>query len=204
MYRAFFLLVLLIPACAPTAKLTAVQEGTASWYGPGFHGRKTASGETYNQNDFTAAHRTLPLGTVVVVRNLKNGRSAKVKVNDRGPYVDGRIIDLSKAAAQKLGMIETGTARVKIYVPVNAPAAVRSRDPNREPEYTVQLGSFSSKADAEAKAAKVPGGWIAKAALNGKTVFRVNSGRFSTMADADIHRLTIQKNGLKGFVKQIE
>jgi rare lipoprotein A len=90
------------------------QVGMASWYGPGFHGRKTASGERFDQNDLTAAHRKLPLGTEVKVTNLENGRSITVEINDRGPYAKGRVLDLSKAAARRLGMVENGVAKVRI------------------------------------------------------------------------------------------
>ena len=92
------------------------ETGVASWYGKPFHGRKTASGERYNMNKMTAAHRTLPFGVVVKVTNLDNGRSIKVRITDRGPFVKGRIIDLSRAAARKLDMIGTGTVRVRIAV----------------------------------------------------------------------------------------
>lgn len=90
------------------------QVGVASWYGPGFHGRRTASGEPFDQNGLTAAHRDLPLGSEVKVTNLANGRSITVEINDRGPYVKGRVIDLSKAAARRLGMAEDGVAKVRI------------------------------------------------------------------------------------------
>ena len=90
--------------------------GTASWYGPGFHGRRTANGERFNQNALTAAHRTLPFGTRVRVTNLRNNRSVVVRINDRGPYSGGRIIDLSAAAAREIGMINSGVARVRIEV----------------------------------------------------------------------------------------
>ena len=90
------------------------QIGTASWYGPRFHGKKTANGEVFNQNKLTAAHRTLPLGTTVEVTNVTNGKSVNVKITDRGPYVNGRVIDLSRAAAIRLGMKEAGVARVQI------------------------------------------------------------------------------------------
>lgn len=88
------------------------QVGRASWYGPGFHGRKTASGQTFNQHALTAAHPRLPLGTRAKVTNLKNGKQVEVTINDRGPHRGGRIIDLSRAAAQKLAM--GGTARVSV------------------------------------------------------------------------------------------
>ncbi len=90
------------------------EEGMASWYGPGFHGSKTSYGEVYNSGDMTAAHRTLPLPSMVEVTNLNNGKSTIVRVNDRGPFSKGRIIDVSKAAAEKLGMIGTGTAKVSV------------------------------------------------------------------------------------------
>ena len=90
--------------------------GIASWYGPNFHGKKTSNGETYNMNAMTAAHKTLPMNTMVRVTNLGNGAQTTVRINDRGPFVAGRIIDLSKAAATSIGMIGTGTARVKLEV----------------------------------------------------------------------------------------
>src|ERR1700722_7282083 len=89
-------------------------EGVASWYGEEFNGRLTASGEVYDMYALTAAHRTLPLGTVVRVTNLDNGKTVEVKVNDRGPFVKNRIIDLSKSACRELDMLESGTARVKL------------------------------------------------------------------------------------------
>ena len=88
--------------------------GKASWYGPGFHGKKTASGERFNQHRLTAAHRSLPLGTKVIVTNLKNGKRVRVTINDRGPYVKKRSIDLSRAAAKRLGMEQAGVAWVRI------------------------------------------------------------------------------------------
>ncbi len=90
--------------------------GLASWYGPGFHGRRTASGEVFDMYKKTAAHRTLPFGTRVRVTNLSNGKSVIVRINDRGPAVKGRIIDLSYGAARALGMITQGVVRVKIEV----------------------------------------------------------------------------------------
>ena len=90
------------------------QTGKASWYGADFHGRKTASGVPFNQHAFTAAHRTLPLGTEVKVTSLETGRAVVVRINDRGPFIDGRIIDLSKRAASELGMEDAGVAPVKV------------------------------------------------------------------------------------------
>lgn len=90
------------------------QIGTASWYGPGFNGKKTASGEIFDMNDLTAAHKTLPLGCMVQVTNLHNGKKIIVRINDRGPFHGGRVIDLSKRAAQQLGIIAAGHAKVHI------------------------------------------------------------------------------------------
>lgn len=91
-------------------------QGTASWYGPKFHGRLTSNGETYNMYDLTAAHKTLPMNTIVRVTNRDNGHSTIVRINDRGPFVANRIIDLSKKAASNLGMIGTGTAPVRLEI----------------------------------------------------------------------------------------
>lgn len=90
--------------------------GRASWYGPGFHGRRTANGEIFNQNALTAAHPSLKFGTKVKVTNLNNGRSVIVRINDRGPYAGGRVIDLSAAAARSLNMVRSGVARVKVTI----------------------------------------------------------------------------------------
>lgn len=92
------------------------EEGTASWYGPDFHAKKTANNEDYNMHTLTAAHRTLPLPSIVKVTNLDNGRSLVLRVNDRGPYARERIIDISKKGAQLLGFMENGTARVRVEV----------------------------------------------------------------------------------------
>ncbi|MFB2967816.1 septal ring lytic transglycosylase RlpA family protein [Aerosakkonema sp. BLCC-F183] len=99
-----------------TAPVLSRLRGLASWYGPGFHGRRSANGEIYNQNALTAAHRTLPFGTQVRVTNLNNGLSVVVRINDRGPYAGRRIIDLSAAAARVLGMMQTGVAPVSLEV----------------------------------------------------------------------------------------
>jgi rare lipoprotein A len=91
-----------------------VQSGKASWYGPGFHGRVTASGEPFDEAGLTAAHKSFPLGSKAKVTNLTNGNSVEVKINDRGPFTEGRIIDLSRAAARALGILESGIALVRV------------------------------------------------------------------------------------------
>lgn len=121
----------------PSTGLT--QRGVASWYGPDFHGKPTASGEVYDMHALTAAHRELPLNTVIEVTNLDNGRRVQVRVNDRGPFVRGRVLDLSYAAARELDMIGPGLARVEIRV-----VEVGKGRPGetRLTRYTVQVGAF--------------------------------------------------------------
>lgn len=102
------------PAVTVSTFAGSQQCGGASWYGPGFNGRKTASGQRFNQNAMTAAHKSLPFGTVVKVVDQRTGKSVRVTINDRGPYHGGRIIDLSKAAAGKLGFQARGTTKVCI------------------------------------------------------------------------------------------
>jgi len=105
------------PTTAPTeVAVASTQNGLASWYGPGFHGNRSASGEVFNQNALTAAHRSLPFGTRVRVTNMNNGRSVIVRINDRGPFSRSRVIDLSRAAAGEIGMISSGTAQVRLEI----------------------------------------------------------------------------------------
>ena len=132
------------------------QRGKASWYGADFHGKRTSSGEVYNMHDMTAAHKTLPLPVYVKVNNLDNGKTIVVKVNDRGPFVEGRIIDLSFAAAKELGVVGPGTANVEI-------SALESKTSEARPPVRViplkveaevggifvQLGSFGSELNAK-------------------------------------------------------
>ena len=115
---------------APAGKPKTTQVGTASWYGPGFHGQETASGETFDQHALTAAHRTLPLGTEATVTNLETGQSVHVTINDRGPYVQGRQLDLSQAAAKQIGLTKQGLAKVKIETkrPAAKPCTKFQRD----------------------------------------------------------------------------
>jgi rare lipoprotein A len=110
---------------APSQAVFAVQEGEASWYGPGFAGRTTSNGEIFDPAEMTAAHRTLPFGTRVRVTNLETGSSVEVRINDRGPFKAGRIIDLSRAAADRIGMLASGVARVRVEVVSGTPGATR-------------------------------------------------------------------------------
>src|SRR5215470_3457913 len=135
-WAAVGLVVLLAQACSLFRSTPPVvggrQEGIASWYGPGFHGNRTANGEIYDQYELTAAHPSLALGSRVMVTSLANGRSVEVRINDRGPFVDGRIIDLSYAAARVIGMIGPGTMPVRIQV-LGEPVELASRRPAGTP-----------------------------------------------------------------------
>jgi len=104
------------PTYFPGYPIGYVEQGVASWYGPGFHGNKTANGERYDMHQMTAAHRTLPLGSIAVVRSLNSGRQVTVRINDRGPFAKGRILDLSLAGAQALDMTGNGTASIELRV----------------------------------------------------------------------------------------
>ena len=126
------------------------QEGIASWYGPGFHGKSTSSGEIFNQNAMTAAHTILPFQSEIEVTNLRNGRSIVVRINDRGPFTDSRIIDLSKAAATKLDIIGTGTARVRLRHVGGAEEARRPLPPAVQPvqvegTFYIQVGVLAKE-----------------------------------------------------------
>jgi rare lipoprotein A len=126
------------PSAFPSS--AAVEHGIASWYGPGFDGHRTASGERYKRNALTAAHRSLPFGTRVLVKNRENGASVIVTINDRGPFARGRVIDLSYQAARELGVSISGTADVELAV-----LGTEANPVNIAPEtrYTVQVGAFS-------------------------------------------------------------
>ena len=117
------------------------EEGIASWYGPPFHGRRTSNGETYDMNEFTAAHRTLPFNTVLRVTNLRNGKQTEVRINDRGPFVANRVIDLSHSAAAAIEMIGPGTAPVQLEV--------LSGPPLQPGFFGVQVGAFQVQENAE-------------------------------------------------------
>lgn len=120
------------------------ETGVASWYGPGFHGKNTANGERYNQHGYTAAHTTLPLPSIVRVTNLENGRAINVRVNDRGPFHDDRIIDLSKSAAKKLGVVGSGTAKVRVqYLQAETERFIASKGKQGdELRYSTQFAAY--------------------------------------------------------------
>lgn len=159
-----------------------VQKGIASWYGPDFHGKLTSNGEVYNMNSLTAAHKTLPFGSVVRVTHRKTGKSVTVRINDRGPFVGDRVIDLSYDAAYKLGMIDTGTAPVSLRVIQGAhasqPRNAAGTSAQRE-VYSVQVGVFESLGSAQKMSRRFAESRILGVPQNGRKLYKVLVGRYS-------------------------
>jgi rare lipoprotein A len=165
------------------------ERGVASWYGPGFHAASTANGERYDMYAMSAAHKTLPLPTYVLVTNLRNGRSITVRVNDRGPFKDTRIIDLSYTAAMKLDMIREGTAFVEVraLVPGQAPVAPT---PNTAQALFLQAGAFSAEANAlrlvaQLRTQGIGNAFVRQDQVNGQPMFRVRVGPIPNVNDFD-------------------
>lgn len=179
----------------------ALQEGTASWYGPGFHGQRTSSGETYNENDTTAAHRSLPFDTVVRVINKENGNSVNVRINDRGPYVDGRIIDLSRSAAVALDILDSGTAPVRLEL---VTAAGQIPDDLEQEWFTIQVAEYNRPEDAERLAEEIGENaqmeWEDRA---GQTRYMVHYGWYDSFEDARKDLQWLESQGYEGLIKQI-
>ena len=168
-----------------------VEGGMASWYGPGFHGNKTANGERYDMYKLTAAHRTLPLGSVVVVHSLTSGRHVTVRINDRGPFAKGRILDLSLAGAQALGMVGNGTDQVELRV-----VGYNSR-PEGMGVLRVQIGAFADLQNARALFGQVqrefPDGRIIQVDLPEGRRYRVQIGRFLTEPEAQMAAVRLDR-----------
>jgi len=174
----------------------STQIGLASWYGIEEHNRYAASGERFSKHDYTAAHKTLPMGTVVRVTNLENGRDVIVKINDRGPFVGDRIIDLSHAPAISIDMIQKGVVRVKVEV-VSTPS---TRSSNYfDPEYTVQVASYRSETNAATVKRKLDIEYsdvrVESAKVRGDTYYRVRVGRYSSKRDAQKAASRLRKKG---------
>lgn len=188
---------------ASTENARAIENGISSWYGPNFHGKLTANGETYDMNGVTAAHRTLPFGTILLVENLDNGKTVQVRINDRGPYAKNRIIDLSKGAAEKIDMIGPGTARVRLYLLEGDLENSRVTD-LKVPTYTVQLGSYKDIQQAELHVEKLEGTRIETIETDESTFYRVYFGTYTDPDEARQEMQRLNNLGHAGFVKQIE
>ena len=187
------------------------QEGVASWYGKDFHGKKTSNGEIYDMHAMTAAHKTLPLGVFVKVRNKENGQETVVRVNDRGPFVKNRIIDLSYSAAKKLDVDMKGTAPVRI----EALGYKTSGEGYEAPEnydsgnYSVQIGAFKDQQNAirlSGEMKKLHGYSEVKSALvNGEQFYRVQAGKYPSLHEAETAEVKFSDHGYPGsFVVSID
>jgi rare lipoprotein A len=192
-----------VPKPQPPPEVRLSQTGIASWYGPGFHGNATASGEVYNQNDLTAAHQTLPLGTRVMVTNLENGSTTEVLVNDRGPFAKERIIDISYAAAQSINMVGPGTALVRVDV-IETPTPIESI--RNSLDYTLQMGSFSQLENAqqlrERLAKSYPDVRIAPLQSRDTTYYRVHLGSFPNRAAAEEQARQVAEVGYSAVIME--
>jgi len=179
-----------------------VERGVASWYGPDFHGGRTATGETYDMDAMTGAHPTLPLPAWVHVTNLQNGRSVVVRLNDRGPFRKNRIIDLSRAAAERLDMIRDGTALVEVRSltpsspePSGAPVAAAR-------QFFAQAGAFADHGNAlrlveRLHSAGIGDAAISEARVDGRRLFRVRAGPVASVTEFDALIVRLQRAGVE-------
>jgi len=185
-----------------TSGQTFPQVGVASWYGPTFYGKATASGDIFRKNELTAAHRTLPLGTRVRVQNLKNNKQVDVLINDRGPFVEGRIIDLSWLAAKKIGMLGEGTAPVRI-TPLNGAAFAEAI---QQSSYAIQVGTFTHKKDAIAFMSHLTAyshRKIVTSYYRGGQVYRIRVGLYPTLNLAHAAASKLRKSLGEAFVVKL-
>ncbi len=183
--------------------------GIASWYGNDFHGNPTSNGETYNMHGITAAHKLLPMHTMLLVTNLDNGRETVVRVNDRGPFIQGRIIDLSYGAAQQLAIVHSGTARVKITAlgelnrdSRGGAGRLKKYADLKSGEYYVQIGAFTQKYNGiKLQERFLDAGHhavIQKAKVNGKTFYRVQVYVGKTLNSARRSEQALISKGYRG------
>lgn len=207
-YFILTIILIIFNACSSTRDLseyeniagTFIESGIASWYGPNFNGRKTANGETFDMNEYTAAHRTLPFNSILKVLNKSNNRSVIVRINDRGPFSKNRIIDLSKKAAEKINMIGPGSVPVDLILLDNSQLPIDLKIPH----YTVQIGSYKKEIDAKKIASQIEDSQIVEAFVNGEKYFRIYIGSFKDIDEAKELKVSLQNRGILGFVKQIE
>ncbi len=192
-----------VPAPGPDSPTgPVIQQGIASWYGQPYHGRRTANGETYDMETMVAAHRTLPFQTWIRVRNVSNGKTADVRIIDRGPFVGNRIIDLSHAAARQIDLIGPGVAEVELRV-ISAPVS-----PGTD-AFAVQVGAFRQRANAErnVELMRATYGFAAMVDRPGEPVlYRVLAGKEPTAEAAEVlaRRIRTQQNTPQAFVVRLD
>lgn len=173
--------------------LKPIEKGTASWYGPRFHGRRTANGERFDMNELTAAHPSLPFGTLLEVRNTRNGKSVMVRVNDRGPFSKSRIIDVSFAAARELGLVLSGTAPVQLFL-------AKKGAPAPQHFYAVQVAAFGEEDRALALKAELVRVYPETTVRSDGTWNRVQVGAFDNRDKAESLRRELAALGMPSVV----
>ncbi|QLA14750.1 septal ring lytic transglycosylase RlpA family protein [Desulfolutivibrio sulfoxidireducens] len=179
------------------------EEGVASWYGEDFHGNPTSCGEIYDMHKLTAAHKILPMHTKLKVTNLENGKTVEVRVNDRGPFVAGRVIDMSYAGAKALDMHVKGTTRVRLESVGSIPGAASARE--LPGPFYVQIGAFVHQGNAERLVATIrragyPGSRIHFKEVGGERFYRVHAGTFATLDEAEAARAKLARDYRGAFV----
>lgn len=183
------------------AETGAVERGLASWYGAEFAGLPTASGETFRPELVSAAHRTLPLGTVVDVRNEKNGRVVRTRINDRGPFVSGRIVDLSKAAAEEIGSVADGVVPVTLtVVTVGTGRRVPAEAPAEGSRWAVQAGAFGNEENARRLLGRLSERFPACFLEATQGLTRVKVGPYASRAEAEAARGALEGLGIAGIL----
>jgi rare lipoprotein A len=186
---------------AKPPRIGSTETGIASWYGHPYHGRRAANGEVYDMERLTAAHRTLPFDTWVRVRNLSNDKTVDVRIQDRGPFIDGRIIDLSRAAARNIDMIRPGIVKVRLTV-IASPKQIE-----KQPElFAVQAGAFRDRDRAEATRARLESFGPARLVLRpaDPPVWRVLIGEEETQSAAEALASQIRSSGTQALVVRLD
>lgn len=204
-----YLSLVLILSCVTSKYETGSGLSVASWYGPDFHGRPTASGDRFDMNRFTCAHREFPFGSLLRVINISNGRSVKCIVNDRGPFVSGRDIDLSYAAAKEIGLIGHGTMPVRIeYIGRDSGYIREVKYSASEGPFTIQIGSFREVENAmrlkRALELRYRDVYIVQIILDGVTYYRVRVGRFVRKEDAFAVARNMAREGYGPIIMRYE
>jgi rare lipoprotein A len=190
---------------SPAAGSAVIQTGVASWYGGRFHGRQTANGEVYDMYMLTAAHQTLPFHSIVEVQNLENSKKIIVRINDRGPFVSGRIIDLSYKAAKLLGIVGSGTAPVSLRIVRPGDVVSGQTRYSESREYYLQAGAFRVLENARRMYEKLRGvdAGLAFSIRSGDGYHRVVSDRLTNRSEAAKYKRILDRHGIDTFIREV-
>ena len=209
LFLFFYSSIVLLTSCATYEKYPGSGYGVASWYGSEFHGRPTSSGEVFNMYALTCAHREYPFGTRLKVTNVSNNKSIDCLVNDRGPFVSGRDLDLSYAAAREIGLIGTGICRVRIeYMGRDGSYAKEVKYLVKVGPFTIQVGSFGEFSNAlrlkTALELKYGGVYVTEVEINGNRFYRVRIGKFRVNEEMLLLAQTLAQEGYTVFITRYE